>query len=123
MRTSLLTCGIQTDVILTEGSGRRQTYMWTWYSSGLERYEAIYKINVISQRLNHQVTRPLSVRLITDYNDYYRTLYVSVLLSYEYRPGTVFYFGVDDNRERDFQGYFRGTGRYYFAKFSYWWRV
>jgi len=181
-------------------SGWRQTYMWTWYSSGLERYEgvdfyqkglmiglgseplswlgaeirydfgdgiyydlnpylgyktglemglilkpfsnlnvsyslgnnrfyksqggeAVYKINVISQRINYQVTRPFSARLITDYNDYYRTLYISALLSYEYRPGTVFYFGVDDNRERDFQGFFRGTGRYYFVKFSYWWRV
>jgi len=181
-------------------SGWRQTYMWGWYSSGLERYEGIdfyqkslmlglgseplswlgaeirynfgdgiyydynpylgykkglemgvilkpfsnlnvsyslgndrfykgkggetvYKINVISQRINYQVTRPLSLRLITDYNDYYRMLYVSALLSYEYRPGTVFYLGVDDNREKDLQGFFRGTGRYYFVKFSYWWRV
>jgi hypothetical protein len=63
------------------------------------------------------------VRLITDYNDYYKTIYISALLSYEYRPGTVFYFGVDDNRERDIQGFFRGTSRYYFIKFSYWWRV
>jgi len=75
------------------------------------------------KRTLYQVTRPLSVRLITDYNDYYRTLYVSALLSYEYRPGTVFYFGVDDNRGRDVQGFLRGTGRYYFVKFSYWWRV
>jgi hypothetical protein len=181
-------------------SGWRQTYMWGWYSSGLERYEgvdfyqkslmlglgseplswlgaevryefgdgiyydvnpflgykrslemgfilkpfsnlnvsyslgndrfyksrggeAVYKINVISQRINYQVSRPLSLRLITDYDDYYRTLYISTLLSYEYRPGTVFYFGVDDNQERDLQGFFRGTGRYYFIKFSYWWRV
>ena len=99
------------------------------YSLGNDRFyksrggEAVYKVNVISQRVNYQVTRPLSVRLITDYNDYYRMLYVSALLSYEYRPGTVFYLGVDDNRERDIQGFFRGTSRYYFIKFSYWWRV
>jgi len=98
------------------------------YSLGNDRFfmgrggEAVYKINVISQRINYQVTRPLSVRLITDYNDYYGMLYLSALLSYEYRPGTVFYLGVDDNREKDFQGFFRGTGRYYFIKFSYWWR-
>ena len=99
------------------------------YSLGNDRFyksrggEAVYKVNVISQRVNYQVTRPLSVRLITDYNDYYRMLYVSALLSYEYRPGTVFYLGVDDNRERDIQGFFRGASRYYFIKFSYWWRV
>jgi len=181
-------------------SGWRQTYMWAWYTSGLERYEgvnfykkdlmlglgteplswlgaeirynfgdgiyydinpylgyksslemqfvlkpfsnlnvsyslgndrfykgrggeAVYKVNIISQRLSYQVSRPLSVRLITDYNDYYGRLYVSALLSYEYRPGTVFFFGVDDNREKDFRGFFRGTGRYYFIKFSYWWRA
>jgi hypothetical protein len=181
-------------------SGWRQTYLWGWYSSGLERYEGVnfhqkdlmvglgseplswlsgeirydfgdgiyydvnpylgykkslemqltlkpfsnlnlsyslgndrffknkggetvYKINIISQRINYQITRPLSVRLITDYDDYYGMLYISALLSYEYRPGTVFYFGIDDNREKDFQGYLRATGRYYFVKFSYWWRV
>jgi len=99
------------------------------YSLGNDRFykgrggEAVYKVNIISQRLSYQVSRPLSVRLITDYNDYYGRLYVSVLLSYEYRPGTVFFFGVDDNREKDFQGFFRGTGRYYFIKFSYWWRA
>jgi len=181
-------------------SGWRQTYVWGWYSSGLERYEGVdfyqkglmlglgseplswlageirynigdgiyydidpylgfktglemslilkpfsnlnvsyslgndtfsksrggetvYDINIISQRINYQITRPLSVRLITDYNDYYGMLYISALLSYEYRPGTVFYLGVDDNREKDLQGYYQSTGRYYFVKFSYWWRV
>jgi hypothetical protein len=98
------------------------------YSLGNDRFfksrggETVYKINIISQRINYQISRPLSVRLITDYNDYYGMLYLSALLSYEYRPGTVFYLGIDDNREKDFQGYFRATGRYYFVKFSYWWR-
>lgn len=85
--------------------------------------ENVYKINIISQRINYQVSRPLSLRLITDYSDYDKELYLSFLLSYEYRPGTVFYFGVDDNRAKDEKGIFRGTGRYYFIKFSYWWRV
>jgi hypothetical protein len=98
------------------------------YSLGNDRFfknrggETVYKINIVSQRINYQITRPLSLRLITDYNDYYGMLYLSALLSYEYRPGTVFYIGIDDNREKDFQGTFRGAGRYYFVKFSYWWR-
>lgn len=45
------------------------------------------------------------------------------MLSYEYRPGTVFYFGIDDNQEEDDSGIWRREGRYYFIKFSYWWRI
>jgi len=85
--------------------------------------ERDYRINIISQRINYQISRTLSLRLITDYNDDDKELYNSVLLSYELRPGTVFYLGVDDNQERDDSGIFRSTGRYYFIKFSYWWRI
>ena len=85
--------------------------------------EKVYTINIISQRISYQISRTLSLRLITDYNDYYKELYNSILLSYEYRPGTVFYIGVDDNQEKDDLGIFRKEGRYYFIKFSYWWRI
>ncbi len=85
--------------------------------------EKDYQINIISQRINYQISRPLSIRLITDYDDYNGELYTSILLSYEYRPGTVFYFGIDDNQEKGELGIFRREGRYYFIKFSYWWRV
>ena len=85
--------------------------------------EREYKVNIISQRINYQISRPLSLRLITDYNDYSGNLYISALISYEYRPGTVFYFGIDDNQEKDDSGIFRREGRYYFIKFSYWWRT
>jgi hypothetical protein len=83
--------------------------------------ERVYQVNLISQRISYQLSRTLSLRLITDYNDYDGELYNSVLLSYELRPGTVFYLGVDDNQEKD-SGIFRKQGRYYFIKFSYWWR-
>ncbi len=82
-----------------------------------------YEINIISQRINYQISRPLSFRLITNYDDYDGKLYTSILLSYEYRPGTVFYLGIDDNQERGESGIFRREGRYYFIKFSYWWRI
>ncbi len=85
--------------------------------------EKEYEVNIISQRINLQLTRALSLRLITDYNDYYNELYNSVLLSYEYNPGTVFYIGIDDNQEEDDSGTWRRQGRYYFIKFSYWWRI
>lgn len=85
--------------------------------------ERIYNINIISQRISFQISRTLSLRLITDYNDFYKDLYNSLLLSWELRPGTVFYLGIDDNREQDEAGIFRNQGRYYFIKFSYWWRI
>lgn len=44
--------------------------------------EKEYEVNIISQRVNLQLTRALSLRLITDDNDYYKELYISVLLSY-----------------------------------------
>jgi hypothetical protein len=85
--------------------------------------EKVYTVNLISQRITFLLSRSLSLRLITDYNDYYKELYNSFLISYEYRPGTVFYLGVDDTQERDASGIFKGMGRYYFVKFSYWWRI
>ncbi|MFP4081980.1 MAG: DUF5916 domain-containing protein [Candidatus Aminicenantes bacterium] len=85
--------------------------------------EKVYTVNIISQRISYQLSRTLSLRLITDYNDYDKTLYNSILFSYEYRPGTVFYVGIDDNQEKDDSGIFRSEGRYYFLKFSYWWRI
>jgi len=83
----------------------------------------VYKINIISQRISYQLSRQLSVRLITDYNDYYKDIYSSLLFSYELRPGTVFYFGIDDNQEQDDSGIYKVEGRFVFVKFSYWWRI
>jgi len=85
--------------------------------------ERIYKINLITERITVQLSKPLTLRLVADYNDYDKAAYLSLLVAYELRPGTVFYLGIDDSRARDENGVFRGRGRYYFLKFSYWWRV
>ena len=85
--------------------------------------DQIYRINILSQRINYQLSRSLSLRLITDYNDYYGDFYGSILLSYEYRPGTVFYVGMDTSQIKDDLGIFREESQYYFIKFSYWWRI
>lgn len=74
----------------------------------------------------HKYIRSISTRLSYAFlpqNDLIKEIYTSILLSYEYRPGTVFYLGVDDNQERDESGIYRVTGRYYFIKFSYWWHI
>lgn len=91
-----------------------------WKTKGGEQE---YRINIISQRLTWQMTKSLSLRLITDWNDYYKEIYNSLLFSYVYRPGTVFYLGMDDNQEQNDAGIFKQVGRYYFIKFSYWWRI
>jgi hypothetical protein len=85
--------------------------------------ETVYVVNIISQRISYQLSRTLSLRLITDYNDYYKSIYTSLLLSYELRPGTVVYLGFDDNQEQDDLGIYRVEGRFFFVKFSYWWRI
>ncbi len=91
-----------------------------WRDKGGER---VYRINIISQRINFQISRHLSLRLITDYNDYYQELFNSFLISYELNPGTVFYLGVDDERGKDVNGRYEKLGRFYYIKFSYWWRI
>ncbi len=85
--------------------------------------EKVYTVNIISQRITYQISRTLSLRLITDYNSYHKEIFNSLLFSYELRPGTVFYVGVDDNQERDDSGIWRIQGRFFFIKFSYWWRI
>jgi len=94
---------------------------YTFYKS--QGGEKVYSVNIVSQRLTYQMSKPLSARLIADYNDYDRDIYLSALLSYELRPGTVFYLGVEDNQLKDESGIFRTGSRYYFIKFSYWWRM
>jgi hypothetical protein len=85
--------------------------------------ELEYKVNIFSQRINYQISRHLSLRLITDYNDYDKALFTSILVSYELVPGTVFYLGVDDNQAQYAPGRYEIQGRFYFVKFSYWWRI
>lgn len=85
--------------------------------------EKVYTVNIISQRLTYQISRTLSLRFITDYNSYHKEIFNSLLFSYELRPGTVFYVGVDDSQEKDDSGIWRIQGRFVFVKFSYWWRI
>ncbi len=85
--------------------------------------EKVYEINIYSQRVNYQLSKTTSLRLITEYNDYYDRFFLSFLLSYELRPGTVFYFGVDRLRGRDEDGIFQRPEPSIFVKFSYWWRL
>jgi hypothetical protein len=85
--------------------------------------EKVYEINIISQRITYQLSRSLSLRLITDYNDYDKKFYGSLLLSYVHRPGTVLFHQilllVADLRKLSFP---RGV-RSYHREVKYSWRV
>lgn len=85
--------------------------------------EQIFDFNVIRQRTTYQLTKSLSLRAIVDYNHFYKQIYGSFLISYIYRPGTVFFFGVDNNLLRDEAGKYGQTDYSVFIKFSYWWRI
>ncbi|MCP2519093.1 carbohydrate binding family 9 domain-containing protein [Candidatus Aminicenantes bacterium AC-335-A11] len=83
--------------------------------------EKVYDINTIRQKITLQISRTLSFRFITDYHSYYKKLFNSFLISWEYRPGTTFYLGFDDTQEKEMDVFVRKK-RTFFVKFSYWWR-
>ncbi len=98
-------------------SVRKQTF---WKKRGGEQ---VFDYNVIRQRTTYQISKTLSLRAIVDYNHFYKEIYGSFLFSYILKPGTVFFFGVDNNLARDdFKKYTR-TDYSIFVKFSYWWRI
>ncbi len=92
----------------------KQTFWEDWGG------EEIYDYNVLRNRITYQLTRTLSVRAIVDYNHFSKALYGSFLFSYVYRPGTVFFFGVDNDVFRNDLGNYVSDNYSVFVKFSYW---
>lgn len=85
--------------------------------------EQVFDYNVIRQKTTYQISKTLSLRVIVDYNHFYKEVYGSFLFSYILKPGTVFFFGIDNNLAKDdFEKYTR-TNYSIFVKFSYWWRI
>ncbi len=87
------------------------------------RGELVYDINVVRNRLTYQISRTLSLRGILDYDHYDKAVYGSFLVSWILKPGTVFFFGVDNNLLRDEIGNYTQEDYSVFVKFSYWWRI
>ncbi|MFQ6083095.1 MAG: DUF5916 domain-containing protein [Candidatus Aminicenantia bacterium] len=87
------------------------------------RGEKVYDVNILRQKITFQISKTLSLRLITDYHSYYKKLFNSLLLSWEYNPGTTFYLGFDDTQRKDEFEVFQRAKRTFFVKFSYWWRI
>jgi hypothetical protein len=85
--------------------------------------ELVFDYNVIRNRLNYQVSRTLSLRTILDYNHFEKQLYGSFLFSWILRPGSVFFFGVDNDMVRNEWGRYAQANYSVYIKFSYWWRL
>jgi hypothetical protein len=83
----------------------------------------VYDINVLRNRLTYQISKTLSLRGILDYDHYDKSVYGSFLVSWVLRPGTVIFFGVDNNMLEDEFGHYSQTDYSVFVKFSYWWRI
>jgi hypothetical protein len=83
----------------------------------------VFDFNVIRQRTTLQLSKSFSLRAIIDYNHFDKELYGSFLISYVYRPGTVFFFGIDNNLVRENGGVYGQENYSVFIKFSYWWRI
>jgi hypothetical protein len=85
--------------------------------------EQVYDFNVVRNRLTYQISKALSLRGILDYDHYDKEVYGSFLVSWVLRPGTVFFFGVDNNLLRNEFGNYSQDDYSVFIKFSYWWRI
>lgn len=97
------------------------SYVFDYFYRGKGK-ELVYKMNIFRSKMVFLFNRELSLRAIWEYNDYYRNHYGSLLLAYEYSPGTVFYLGASsDFREMD--GSWDTSNFTVFVKFSYLFRI
>jgi hypothetical protein len=107
---------------------------------------AVFNNHILRTRLNYQFTRPLSVRAIIDYNaalpnpslvnlERTKRLTADVLVTFLLNPGTALYLGFTDRYENLFIANTdprtlartgmpdTSTGRQFFVKLSYLWRL
>lgn len=97
-------------------------YYWNYYFYDQPGGNLELKKNIFRLKNTVLFTREISSRIIYEYNDYSLQHYVSLLLSYELNPGTVFYFGLSsDFIKKD--GSYQGENFSIFFKFSYFMRM
>jgi hypothetical protein len=90
--------------------------------------ERVYQVNIVNTKTIYQFTREFFVRAIAQYDSSRNRVLTDMLLSYEVRPGSVFYLGYGSLIERrEFrdesgvvgEGRFRQRQRGFFGKVSY----
>lgn len=80
--------------------------------------ELQYKMNIFRTRNVYMFTREISSRLIYEFNDYYKSHFISFLMSYELNPGSVVYFGVSSEYMKE-EGELKNNNYSVFLKLSY----
>lgn len=110
-------------------SNRVLIQQWLDYAeaSDTESGEELYNGFIWRTRLNYQVSRPLAIRFVAEYDDFYKTWRIDPLLTYRLNPFSVLYAGVTGTFQRmetiDLNG--RGsystrlTSRQFFMKLQY----
>jgi hypothetical protein len=90
--------------------------------------QQVYKVDIVNTKTTYQFTREFFLRGIAQYDSSRNRVLIDSLVSYEMRPGSVFFLGYGSLVERaDFrddawipgEGAFRETQRGLFAKVSY----
>lgn len=61
--------------------------------------ESIYEISLVRSRMNYQISREFSVRLVMEYNDFDHSLRLEPLITYRINPFSVFYLGSSHGYE------------------------
>jgi hypothetical protein len=88
----------------------------------------VYQVDIINTKTTYQFTREFFLRGIAQYDSSRNRVLTDTLLSYEMRPGSVFYVGYGSLIERRMfrddtwslgEGTFRESQRGFFAKVSY----
>ncbi|MEE9443503.1 MAG: DUF5916 domain-containing protein [candidate division Zixibacteria bacterium] len=75
---------------------------WLDYESAteVEGGAELYDGFIWRTRLNYQVSKPLAVRLVAEYDDFYETWRIDPLLTYRLNPFSVLYAGMTSNYQR-----------------------
>jgi hypothetical protein len=68
---------------------------WLDYAraTNLDTGAELYDGYIYRTRINYQISRPLTIRMIVEYNDFQKQLSVDPLVTFRLNPFSVFYFG------------------------------
>ena len=69
-------------------------------SHDLDTGEELFKGYIVRSRLNLQLTREATLRLVVQYDDFYQCWDIDPLLTYRISPFSVFYMGTSYNYQK-----------------------
>lgn len=91
-------------------------------SKAMDSDDILYEAYTLRAKINYQPSREFSVRLITQYNDYYKDWEIDPLVTYQLNPFTLIYVGsthdFHDYHNLDSTG-LRQTSQQFFFKVQY----